>query len=218
MTLFRVTLLSDACFAGSSLTFAADADTCQELDHLGLPVIGGRALRGLLVEEVAILIRGLGERAGPWREAAARTFGVAGAARSGALTLSDARYPEQARRALEAALQTSPELANLAARATTALRRQTRIDPVTGAAAENTLHATRLARSGLSLEAIIQYHENSLALMPEMDRALVAGAALMLRRGGLHRSRGWGRLRCEVVEDGTVMSGWAEPLLEELSR
>lgn len=224
MVWLEVTLLSDGCFAGSWQPLLLDADRCQELDPLGLPRIGGRALRGLLQEEVAVLVRGLPAGAAPaYRAAATALFGSAGqperadqpvgADQPGRLRLGDAQLPAAVREVLlsYARHDSSAELARLAALATTVLRGQTKLEG--GVARDGSLRHTRLLRAGQVLTAPIGYLGGELSSAPPEERALLSVAARLLRRGGLHRSRGWGRLRCQVLADGQDTGGWGAPLL-----
>jgi CRISPR/Cas system CMR subunit Cmr4 (Cas7 group RAMP superfamily) len=219
MTILQVTLLSDGCFAGSRAALLQDADTCQELDELGLPVIGGRTLRGLLVEEVAIVVEALGmvgAAAKSYEEAALDLLGQPGQSTRGRLSVGDARYPESARQALAAAAADNPTLRTLAARTTTVIRRQTRIDEETATAATGSLRATRLIRTGTALQSVLSFDGKPLSQATDATdkhRAILASAVRLLRRGGIHRSRGWGRLSAQLLEDGkSVESEWSRPL------
>ncbi len=220
MTILQVTLLSDGCFAGSRATLLQDADTCQELDELGLPVIGGRTLRGLLVEEVAIVVEALGTLGAAaktsYEEAALDLLGQPGQSTRGCLSVGDARYPESARQALAAAAADNPTLRTLAARTTTVIRRQTRIDEETATAATGSLRATRLIRAGTKLQSILTFDGKPLSQAPtDTHRAILASAVRLLRRGGIHRSRGWGRLSVQLLEDGKpVEAEWSMPLVK----
>ncbi len=223
MTILQVTLLSDGCFAGSRAMLLQDADTCQELDELGLPVIGGRTLRGLLVEEVAIVVEALGTlgaAAKSYEEAALDLLGQPGQSTRGRLSVGDARYPESARQALAAAAADNPTLRTLAARTTTVIRRQTRIDEETATAANGSLRATRLIRTGTKLHSILIFDGKPLSQAPtDTHRAILASAVRLLRRGGIHRSRGWGRLSVRLLEDGTsVEDKWSMPLVKLLQQ
>ncbi len=225
MTILQVTLLSDGCFAGSRATLLQDADTCQELDEPGLPVIGGRTLRGLLVEEVAIVVDALGTlgaAAKSYEEAALDLLGQPGQSTRGRLSVGDARYPESARQALAVAAADNPTLRTLAARTTTVIRRQTRIDEETATAANGSLRATRLIRTGTKLHSILSFDGKPLAQAPfvtDQHRAILASAVRLLRRGGIHRSRGWGRLSVQLLEDGkSVEDKWSMPLVKLLQQ
>lgn len=230
MTFLRVLLESDGCFAASRETLLQDADTCQELDELGLPVIGGRALRGLLVEEVGIVLsalRGLPE--GKTYEAAAQElFGSPGQVAPGRLAVGDARYPEEARSVLADAVATEPGLRLLAARSHTVLRRQTSIHEQTGAAATGSLRATRLVRKGTMLYSRLLFDGTAFGQATQCGvthKALVAMAVRLLRRGGVHRSRGWGQISVELLDGGRsetsggpVGETWSAPLLQRLAK
>jgi hypothetical protein len=219
MIRLRLTFLSDTCFSSTRRTLIQDVDTCQDLDELGLPQVGGRVLEGLMVEECNALIRAL-EEANPseavtWKEIAEAVFGSPAAAFPSLLRIGNAHWNDVERAALRDAQD--PCLLPLTIRATTVVRRQTKITDL-GTAEEHSLRAARLARKGTVLYAPITYNGRNLVDAPEKNRALIAACLNLMRRGGLHRSRGWGRLRCELVEsDAGVISGWEKPVLNALS-
>lgn len=213
MFALHIELLSDGCFAGSWNSLLRDADLAQELDEQGLPRIGGRALRGLLQEEVALLLRVLSQD--PYAEAAAALFGTEGT--PGKLRIGDAQYPPEVRDLLRSyqSRDKGDVLAPLAAQATTILRGQTKIEH--GVAREGSLRHTRLLRAGQKLSAPLDYQGGSLAQAPEAERALLAAAALLVRHGGMHRSRGWGRLQVRLREgQDDRTDDWSKPLLAAL--
>lgn len=236
-TVLQITLLSSACFMGSHDTLTEDASApqelvSQELDSLGLPMIGGRCLKGHLVEACSVYLSALGAAEGSalaWQEAALRLFGTPGSplasdpdfTGASLLWIGDARLPPSERLGLEDACRQDSSLIRLAAQAHTELRGQTRIDPTLGAALPHSLRLTRLARRGLVLEAPLAYPEARLlplpARQPSAEAALLAGAALLLRRGGLHRHRGWGQLQARILHhQQDVTDVWAQPLLARL--
>jgi hypothetical protein len=209
---WKIELLSASCFAGSAPDPVGTADHVQELDELGLPRIGARSLRGLLVEEVSLLIRVLEERdEATWHGAASRLLGEPGT-REGRLWLDDARWASEAEReALEAGIATEPPLASLATRATTIVRAQTALDEETGTAARGSLRSARLASAGTVLRAEVRYRGGWQGASPE-EKALLAAGVSLVRRGGMHRTRGWGRI-CSTLVGG---ENWMEPLLVAL--
>lgn len=239
----RLTLLSSACFMGSHSALDEDLDACQELDALGLPQVGGKTLKGLLVEALAqvfdlpVLKEALAQTsAGPdrsatdtalaWHRAALRLFGTTGsppvgwdgAPGSSQLWIGDARIPAAERAGLEGR-RPDPALRRLATLAHTELRGQTRIEPSTGAALPQSLRLARLARAGLVFEAPLGFNGRSLPTPPALEGALLALAALGVRRGGLHRARGWGRLELRLVVDGSdVTTRWSAELLSWLEK
>lgn len=220
MTQIVVKLLSDSCFGGTRLTQAGDVDVCQAVDDAGLPTIGGRILKGLLVEEVSILLRALEghEHLRDWEEAAAEAFGVPGSAAPGKLEVRDAGFAPEVREKIRTSTLADPQLLGLATRAMTVVRNQTAIDPKTGVARPHSLRGTRLAKRGLELRGELAWDGASLSSAPKRSRALVAAAVKMLRRGGVNRTRGWGRLSCSILESGETVCGWETPLCEALQQ
>lgn len=207
----RIELLSDACFAAALLRTASDVDTCQMVDGAGLPYVGGRILKGLLVEEAALLVR-----ARPALGAAARElFGEPGAEAPAKLMISDATLPAAVRLGLREAVAQDPGLAGLVTRTYTVVRRQTRIDSETGAAEDGSLRGTRLARRGTVFEASLRWGAGDFSDASADAKALLAAAASLVRRGGVHRNRGWGRLRCQVYEAGAPVS-WQDALIKAM--
>ncbi len=217
MTILRIRLLSNTCFASSSLTWMNDADICQDLDDLGLPKIPGRSLKGLLTEEASILLRAM-KKDEKWVKICIDLFGSAGADDASLLRIADARIESSARQALVSCVDAGGSLQRLAARATTCLLSQTRIDPITGSAATGSLRTARVAMKGLQLEAEVSFNSKDLKKASEDHQAFFATAVSMVRRGGVHRNRGWGKLGCHVFEDGVdVTEKWCQPVLKILS-
>lgn len=95
-------LNSDATFGrGDGVAGAVDAEV--QHDEFGCPYLGGRSLKGLLVNECAEIWAAIPEEARPrWEKAAKRLFGVPGSGLEvGALmNFGDAQLPEDLRRAI----------------------------------------------------------------------------------------------------------------------
>ena len=93
-------LKSDATF-GRGDGVAGDVDAEVMHDEWGLPYLGGRAIKGLLVNECADILAALpdGESKKPWTAAAGRLFGRPGSlsADQAAWSLGDAQLPEDVR-------------------------------------------------------------------------------------------------------------------------
>lgn len=199
-----VTLRSDACFGATRLSTVADVDQCTMVDASGLPYIGGRLLKGLLVEEAANLLRAIGPDEG-WEDAALRAFGAPGEAHEAGLFVGDAVLDPHLSSEI-AASGMGVAAAALATRATTIVRTRTAIDPDTGVAADHTLRSTRLVRAGTTFYAPMNFEGHPLAKAPERVRALIAGAATLVRRGGMSRSRGWGGMTLRVPSHADALS------------
>jgi hypothetical protein len=203
----KIKLLSAATFsAGEGISLEVDADV--EHDEWGLPFIGARRLKGLLVEECAEILRAFKDDR--WEAAAGHLFGTtrAGSADSpGILAIGDARLPEGIQRTVQAAIERdrNPLSRNQVLSAFVEVRRQTEIDHETGAPATTSLRDIRaLIRDSEFFAPLLWLREPS-----DDDLALLTLCAVSMRRGGLKRNRGFGKvsLRCldETMTDKTVL-------------
>jgi hypothetical protein len=197
----KLELLSDATF-GRGDGVAGLVDVEVQHDDYGLPYLGGRALKGLLGAECDDLVFAL-EKAGQggrWQAVADRLFGRSGARMQGRalLRVGPARLPDDLRAAV--AWDVDKELLTRAEvlETLTTLRRQTAMDPVTGAPRKETLRTLRLILRGTILTARLTFIEEP----TDEDLALLAATVKALRRAGTGRNRGRGRLRVELL-DGT---------------
>jgi hypothetical protein len=213
-----VELMSGTTFS-SGEGVAAEADTDIEQEPNGLPMVGGRRLKGLLGEECAEILTAF--QGSHWRSAAERLFGTPGAEVSpGILDIDNARLPEAVRKVAMTAvgMETGGQqrLHPLQILSTlTEVRRQTRIEREAAAPAETSLRSSRVALAGLRFYAPLVWMDDP----GSHEKALLAACALQLRRGGLLRNRGRGRLRCRCLDaDGTDMTtNWLAPFLAEVS-
>jgi len=172
-----------------------------EVEHdltTGLPHLRGRTLKGLLVEECANLLYGLGESgAGPavmsrLREAAGFLFGRPGSSlgTEAALHVGSAQLPKALREAVAADVEAERLDPRDVLDALTGIRRQTAIDDATGAPQEGSLRSMRVTLRELAFYAPVRFDRN-----PTNDAlALLAACARALHRGGTARNRGRGRL------------------------
>ncbi len=202
-----IELLSDTTFgSGRGATGAVDI----EVEHdpvTGLPIVPGRSVKGLLVEECFNILYSL-ERAGSpgierVREAAALLFGTPGsqAGDEGNLHIADATLPVPLCVAVRAAITEPTNKAVTLSpvqvlESLTDIRRQTAVDQVTGAPQRNTLRSTRVATRGLSFLAPLSFTNTP----SDAQLSLLTACALGVRRGGLSRNRGQGRLSVRFLE------------------
>jgi hypothetical protein len=185
-------LKSDTTFGrGEGLAGLVDVEI--EHDAYGCPEVGGRTLKGLLVEEWTnlrfALAGGRSDSPTGWDSVAVALFGrpelddAAGRLHVGAATL-----PPDLRAAIAA--EGAPAAHTLAA--LTTIRRQTSVNAATGAPEAGSLRAARAVVRGVELIAPLDLR------LPAEERpraeALLAACALAVRRGGLSRNRGRGRL------------------------
>jgi hypothetical protein len=195
MTTFwlKFTLKSDATF-GRGDGVAGVVDSEVQHDAVGLPSLGGRALKGLLGEECANILFALEcqGRAQRWQMAAQRLFGSPGSQDEdqSLLHVGDARLPEDLRQAVRVGIEREELTREHVLRSLTAIRRQTAIDAQTGAPKKETLRAMRVILRETSFAAALPF----LADPEPDDLALLAACVKALRRAGMGRNRGRGEL------------------------
>lgn len=183
----EVQLLSDTTFAAST---ADDPAVDIELQHdsYGLPVLSARALKGLLVEGCAGVLHALGSE--DWAREAAWLFGEPGATRSrGHLYLADATLPAPVCAVVQKAVRDHHLDPRDVLGSLTAIRRQTQIAP-DGTAADHTLRASRVLLRGLTLISEVEWADEP----SRQAVTLLVLAALNVRRAGVLRNRGRGRV------------------------
>jgi CRISPR-associated protein Csx10 len=216
----EVRLVTDTCFSSGALGRAGDVDTDVEHDpETGLPTLRGRTLKGLLVEEIALALRALEPgRDGTWHAAAGVLFGVPRASHEheASLRIGDGALPGDLVLAVEAATAKDAlhRWSPVAVRhALTTIRRQTRVDHETGAPDAGSLRATRLLRTGLCFRHPIAFRQAPSA----SERALLAAGVVSVRRVGLHRNRGWGRVELRILDEQNQdqTTRWLAPLAGE---
>ena len=196
-------LVSEATF-GSGEGRAGEVDLDVAHDRYGLPYLGGRSLKGLLVEACADILYPLsqqGNLAGRWYDSATALYGTSGANADGAagLAVGDARLPDDLCAAVAYAVDApdSHLTASDVLESLCAVRSQTAVDPLTGAASEGSLRSMRVILRGTRFEAPLGF------ATPPTDTTLglLAACVLMMRRAGVARNRGRGRLMAELFDD-----------------
>lgn len=190
----EITLLSDTTFnMGAGVAGIVDAEIQQ--DALGLPILSGRAIKGLLVNECSEILYALPEdKKENWKTAASRIFGQRGETHDGVELL----HIGTATIAPDLCAFLAHEENRLSRQDTldalTSVRRQTAINEV-GAPDDETLRASRTLIHGLTLYSPLIFSE-----MPnKRDKALLAACAFSLRRAGLGRTRGKGKIRAQIT-------------------
>jgi hypothetical protein len=180
-------LHSDATF-GRGEGVAGLVDVEIEHDVYGLPFVGGRALKGLLVEEWANLRYALGGTS-EWDETATALFGLPGATEpetTARMRVGAAQLPAD----LCAAIRQSPMQVGEVLTSLTTIRRQTSLDARDGAPEAASLRSLRVLLRGTPLIAQLDFEREP----GERALALLAACTLGVRRGGTGRNRGRGRL------------------------
>ncbi|MEM3485505.1 MAG: hypothetical protein QXI12_07765 [Candidatus Methanomethyliaceae archaeon] len=197
--LLRFVLESDAAFGrGDGLAGIVDVEV--QHDEYGCPFLGGRSLKGLLVNECAEILAAIPDgQKSRWQRAAQRIFGCPGSslADNALMSVGDARLPQD----LLAAIRQDIENDNSTLKpeqileSITALRRQTAMDE-TGVPLEHTLRTVRIILRGTPFEASLDFSVDPSA----DDLALLAACIKAFRRAGTARNRGRGRLNAELVD------------------
>ena len=190
-----IELLSGTTFGhGEGMPGAVDVEV--EHDAHGLPMLGGKALRGLLRDSWLSMQDHFPEL----RDAAPRVLGPHGdLAETSILRLGDGLIEKAARTLPVAATEREhhPLASSTILSALTEVRSQTSEERKTGAPAQTTLRSSRVALRGLRFEAPLTWLEPP----ARADLQCLALAALATRHGGLARNRGRGYLRLTVDGD-----------------
>ncbi|MDK2882199.1 MAG: hypothetical protein PWP58_535 [Bacillota bacterium] len=199
----HITLKSDATFGrGEGVAGLVD----EEVEHdpeTGLPYLRGRTLKGLLVEECANILYALerqnSKALARLQQAAGFLFG-----RPGSTLDDDARMhvgpallPEELRQAVEAHIKHKKLTPSEVLESLTAIRRQTAVAEETGAPEEGSLRSIRVVLRETTFIASLDFDED-----PDEDaKALLAACVFCLRRAGLGRNRGRGRLKARLLDE-----------------
>lgn len=196
-------LISDATFGrGDGVAGVVDAEV--QHDEVGLPYLGGRALKGLLLEECENILFSLEcqKQAETWLAARNYLFGQPGshASRTGRLYVGDARLPEGLRQAISADVGRGPLTREQVLLSLTGIRRQTAMNPETGAPQDETLRAMRVILRSTTFRARLWLEEPPEDIARHVELLLVACVAA-LRRAGTGRNRGRGRLSAELYDE-----------------
>ena len=191
----QIELLSDAAFGRGEGT-AGVVDVEVEHDEWGLPLLGGKTIRGLLRDSWFPM----GHCFPELDEAARRVFGTeADCDECSIVRIGDAVVDDVTRRWIEAAeaRENHPIPPAAVLEALTDIRRQTSEDRRTGAPAETTLRAVRVIVRGLTLQAPLHW----LADPTARDVRCLSLALLATRHAGLSRNRGRGHIRMTLDGD-----------------
>lgn len=214
-------LASDGAF-GRGDGVAGLVDQEVQHDEYGCPYLGGKALKGILVNECADILAAMPEKLEEeWKPVADALFNKPGDTILGETTLNvgDAELPPLLREAIRADIDASNSLwteANVLESLTT-IRRQTAMNEQTGAPLDHTLRAIRVILRDTSFQAPLRLHappaannhnadssdtgdnETSISQKDQenLDRQLMllAACAKAFRRAGTGRNRGCGRLK-----------------------
>jgi hypothetical protein len=216
------TLLSDGTFGrGEGLAGLVDVEV--EHDRYGLPFLGGRRLKGLLNEECANLLYALrqnGRDMTKWDKAAQHLLGAPGSslADNACWRVGAAELPLELRQTVQQTLagwETSLRPTDILDSLTT-IRHQTAVDETRGVPEEGTLRTMRVILRQTPFEARltslnqlydVDDESDDEQKADDLDLPLLAACVLALRRAGIGRNRGRGRLRATLHADANDRPG-----------
>lgn len=188
-----LSLESDATFGrGDGVAGLVDAEV--EYDPTtGLPFLRGRTLKGLLVEECANILYALGNKKGPFENAACFLFGRAGSGLDddGHLYIGSAALPDKLQEAIRIDIEANRLGVEHVLMSLTGIRRQTAMNNETEAPEEHSLRSMRVLLRDTKLVSHIYFTDKP----NDEHLALLAACTLALRRVGMGRNRGRGCVR-----------------------
>jgi hypothetical protein len=192
------TLKSDTTF-GRGDGLAGDVDREVTHDAQGFPYLNGRTIKGLLTEECDALLEvletnELAANSEALQKARWWLFGQPGSRvnTTGALRIGRGQLSAKLRQAVvKSGMKREDVLASL-----TTVRRQSAIDPHTGAPEKSTLRAMRVVLRETSFVAEIK----SPRALSNVELTLLAVSVLHWRRAGSVRNRGRGRLIADLKD------------------
>jgi hypothetical protein len=197
----RIELLSDTTFSRGECT-AGVVDVDVDHDDLGLPFLGGKALRGLLHDSwlsMAPSFKAYKELQYSAERILGKDFDLAG---SSILRIGDAVVDAETRRWIEGAeyRKEKPVSSSMVLQALTDIRYQTAEERKTGAPAKTTLRSVRVLLRTLTLDSPLCWLDNP----STADYCCLALMLLATRHAGLGRNRGRGHIRLTLNGDAKV--------------
>ncbi|HQO98912.1 MAG TPA: hypothetical protein PLF72_14310 [Anaerolineaceae bacterium] len=215
----KIILKRDATF-GRGDGVAGLVDTEVMYDDLGLPYLGGRAIKGILVNECADILAALpnDSRKEKWLAAAARLFGSPGSTEKeqSILFMGDARLPEEIRTMIALGGMTPADVLETL----TAIRQQTALEE-SGVYKEHSLRTQRVILRETPLIARILFLEEPTS----DDLALLHACIKSFRRAGTSRNRGLGLLEAifldqtyQAIPDDRYYLGFRSDYMKEGSK
>lgn len=194
----EIETLSDTAF-GMGAGVSGVVDTEIQHDELGLPVLSGRAIKGLLVNACSEILFPLpAQKQAIWRDVARHVYGLRGnTSEEEGVFIFDAEIAPDLRAYLEylAANNQLKLTRQEILAALTDVRRQTAMSEF-GAPQDETLRATRVLVRKQTLYTAFILPDS----FTDQEKALLAACALSLRRAGTGRGRGKGKLNVRITE------------------
>lgn len=198
--ILTIQVMSDTTF-GRGEGVAGLIDTEIEHDTYGCPFIGGRTLKGLLLEEWHTIRYALEHNgsAQKWDNEKLFLFGEIGdmtGKKTATMHIGAATLPPALLKHLHYDVSQNRVTAHDVLTSLTTIRRQTAVDSETDAPAVGSLRSERALLRTTYLRAPLTFEQ-----APEQRHlALLAACILATRRGGLGRNRGRGRLSMRLHE------------------
>ena len=214
----RLELESAATFGrGSGIPGLVDQDIV--LDDYGCPYLHGRTFKGLLSEVCSEILYGLAsgnvDSQTRWNAAADRLFGIPGSTHEsqGIMRIGHARLPSKLRKAIRHAVDNDYWTKDEVTESLTAIRQQTALE-VGGSPDPHTLRAIRVILRETVFHAELTFRQPA----DDTEKALLAACIKGLRRAGLARNRGRGRVTASIEdcqESTNVTAAWFTLFREE---
>ena len=220
-TQLTIKLLSDTTFGrGDGVPGLVDVEV--QHDPFGLPFYGGRALKGVLVNECADILFALElskvVQLETWHAAAEKLFGKPGStyAGSGIIEIGSAQLPRDLQEAVAHSVNTNVLTPQQVLASLTTIRVQTAMDVQTGTPQDETLRSLRLVIRNLTFEARVSFR----TAPDENDLALLAACVKALRRLGVGRNRGRGAVQAHLrdAEGNDLTSDLFKPFSQEVAQ
>lgn len=212
----RLELESDAAFGrGSGIPGLIDQDVV--LDAYGCPYLHGRTLKGLLNEVCSEILYNLKATnlASLWMDAADNLFGKLGSTLNGQGTMrvGHARLPEDLRTAIRQSIDGKTWTPSEVTESLTTVRYQTALE-VGGAPDPHTLRAVRVILRRTVFHADLYLPDN----VTDHEKGLIAASVKGLRRAGIARNRGRGRLTASIQDEAgqNVSDQWFHDYFQTL--
>ncbi len=202
-------LLSDTTFGrGDGVSGLVD----QEIEHdtkTGLPFIRGRTLKGLLVEECANILYAVPD-ADRVENTARQLFGIGGSGLhdAGLLHVGNAELQQNVVEAVQRDIDNNQLQPSDVLDMFTAIWRQTAINEETGTPDDGSLRSSRVLLRETELYAPLEVALSDNDPTKEDTLALLSACVAALRRGGIGRNRGRGRLKAQL--EGVNMDRYLE--------
>lgn len=197
----RIELLSDTTFSRGEGT-AGVVEVEVDHDELGLPFLGGKALRGLLHDSWLSMASAFKDL----QTSAERIFGKDfDLAESSILRIGDAVVNAETRKWIQGAeyRRENPVSPSMVLQALTDIRYQTAEERKTGAPAKTTLRSVRVLMRTLTLDSPLFWLDSTLKDKDDVFRCL-ALVLLATRHAGLGRNRGRGHIRLTLDGDAAA--------------